>query len=102
VSKLTQWQEVDEDLLPPINWWPMIFSIFVVYLPNGLAPREHASLAELLLTSLGMAAFVALVVTARSCGSPRPSRCWDFCSRRTIPVPPCSVSSSRPASCRGP
>jgi signal transduction histidine kinase len=76
VSKLTQWQEVDEDLLPPINWWPMIFSIFVVYLPNGLAPREHASLAELLLTSLGMAAFVALVVTAAVCWRRRRPFLW--------------------------
>jgi signal transduction histidine kinase len=54
----------DEDLLPPINWWPMTFSIFVVFLPNGLTPREHPSATELVLTVAGMAIFIGLIATA--------------------------------------
>lgn len=54
----------DEDLLPPINWWPMTFSIFVVFLPSGLTPREHASATELVLTVAGLAIFIGLIATA--------------------------------------
>jgi len=76
VSTLARMHLADEDLQPPINWWPMIFSIFVVYLPNGLAPRAHASGLELTLTTLGMAVFIALVVTAAVCWRRRKPFLW--------------------------
>jgi signal transduction histidine kinase len=65
-----------EALLPPINWWPMVFSIFVVYLPNGLGAREHASATDVLFTVLGILTFLALIVTAAVCWRKRRPFLW--------------------------
>jgi signal transduction histidine kinase len=65
-----------ETLLPPINWWPMVFSIFVVYLPNGLGAREHAGAIDVLYTSLGILTFLSLIVTAAVCWRKRRPFLW--------------------------
>jgi signal transduction histidine kinase len=44
----------------PIRWWPMIFSVFGLLIPNGLLLRGDATPGEWLLAALGAAAFVVL------------------------------------------
>jgi signal transduction histidine kinase len=65
-----------ETLLPPINWWPMVFSIFVVYLPNGLGASEHTGAVDVLFTALGILTFLTLVVTAAVCWRKRRPFLW--------------------------
>jgi len=44
----------------PLKWWPMVFSVFGLLIPNGLALRGGATPFEWLLAALGAFAFVAL------------------------------------------
>ncbi|MDB5967830.1 MAG: integral rane sensor signal transduction histidine kinase [Hydrocarboniphaga sp.] len=48
----------------PINWWPMIFAIYIVYLPLGFQRSGGGSAIEWLAVDLGVAAFVALLAIA--------------------------------------
>jgi two-component system sensor histidine kinase DesK len=45
---------------PPLRWWPMIFSVFGLLIPNGLLMRGGATQVEWILAGLGVVAFVAL------------------------------------------
>jgi two-component system sensor histidine kinase DesK len=45
---------------PPLRWWPMIFSVFGLLIPNGLVMRGGATTVEWVLAGLGTIAFVVL------------------------------------------
>jgi two-component system, NarL family, sensor histidine kinase DesK len=44
----------------PLRWWPMVFSVFGLLIPNGLVMRGGATTVEWILAALGAVAFVAL------------------------------------------
>jgi two-component system, NarL family, sensor histidine kinase DesK len=50
----------DAQTAPPLRWWPMIFSVFGLLIPNGLLMRGGATQVEWILAGLGVVAFVAL------------------------------------------
>jgi signal transduction histidine kinase len=51
-------------VLEPIRWWPMIFSVFGLLIPNGLILRGGATVFEWVMAGLGAASFVALGAVA--------------------------------------
>ncbi len=51
----------DEGPLPPVNWWPMIFSIFIVFFPLTLLKRGNVTAFDWTLTALAVVSFVLLV-----------------------------------------
>jgi len=54
----------DDGPLPPIKWWPMVFSVFIVFFPLGLLKRGNVSVFDFLLTSFAVIAFMGLTATA--------------------------------------
>jgi signal transduction histidine kinase len=48
------------EMLTPIKWWPMVFSVFGLLIPNGLVLRGCVTPWEWVLAGLGTVAFVAL------------------------------------------
>jgi len=47
-----------------INWWPMVFTIYIVYLPVGFLRAGGGDALEWLLVAAGVALFLALAATA--------------------------------------
>jgi two-component system sensor histidine kinase DesK len=54
----------DAVCLPPINWWPMIFSSFIVFYPLELLRRGEASSFEWALATFAVVSFVTLLAIA--------------------------------------
>jgi two-component system sensor histidine kinase DesK len=54
----------DDGPLPPVKWWPMAFSLFIVFFPLGLLKRGDVSVFDFLLTSFAVIAFMGLTATA--------------------------------------
>jgi two-component system sensor histidine kinase DesK len=48
----------------PVRWWPMVFSVFGLLIPNGLILRGGVSPFEWLMAVLGAGAFVTLCAVA--------------------------------------
>lgn len=48
----------------PIHWWPMIFTIYIVYLPTGFYRAGGGTPLEWLLVALGVIVFLALIAIA--------------------------------------
>lgn len=48
----------------PVRWWPMVFSVFGLLIPNGLVLRGGVSPFEWLMALLGAGAFVTLCAVA--------------------------------------
>jgi signal transduction histidine kinase len=48
----------------PVRWWPMVFSVFGLLIPNGLILRGDVSPFEWLMAVLGAGAFVTLCAVA--------------------------------------
>jgi two-component system, NarL family, sensor histidine kinase DesK len=46
--------------MTPIKWWPMVFSVFGLLIPNGLALRGGGTAFEWVLAALGVLAFFLL------------------------------------------
>jgi signal transduction histidine kinase len=53
-------QRDEQSAQQPLRWWPMVFSVFGLLIPNGLVMRGGATTVEWVLAGLGVVAFVAL------------------------------------------
>ena len=49
---------------PPLNWWPMIFSVFIVFYPLELLRRGEDSWVEWALAAFAVVSFVTLIAIA--------------------------------------
>jgi two-component system, NarL family, sensor histidine kinase DesK len=63
----------DDGPLAPLDWWPMIFSIFIVFFPLAMLRRGDVTPFDWTLTGLAVVTFVLLVAEAVACWQRRSS-----------------------------